>query len=400
MRKSVFTRLRLVPQEEGSIVKRVGLLLASIALVSFIAGGVALAAVINGTAGNDTLTGTLRADSIYGYGGNDTIYGRAGADGVWGGTGSDVLRGEGHNDTLHGEGGNDSLYGAAEDDELRGGDGVDTLVGNDGNDRLYDRDGNTAERDEFYCGAGQDTVRSDATDFVNSTCEIVNSDGGVDLLPDLGMAQLADIQIQNTADGKRLLRFSTTIVNVGAGDFEVTGRRPNSTTTDMETTQRIYDSTGGYRDRSTNATFFYAGDGHNHWHVRDLEDYELFRSSDGGLAAAGEKMGFCFFDNTNYGATTDPRYGPGCSNGQPNALSVTMGLQRGWGDRYYWNTVGQYIDITTGVPDGDYRLHITADGPDRFLEENESNNSTYADVRITGNTVQVLAYGPSLPPIG
>ena len=368
--------------------------LAAVLLVS----GVALAAVINGTDGDDTLTGTQKADSIYGHGGNDTIRGRAGADEIWGGTGSDLIQGEGHNDTLHGEGGNDVLRGAAEDDELRGGDGEDDLVGNDGNDRFYDRSGNTAERDEFLCGAGQDTVVSDATDFVNNTCEIVNGGGGVDVLPDLGMAPIANVQIENTGD-RKLLRFSTTIVNVGAGDFEVTGRRPDTSTTDMTVTQRIYDSAGDYRDRSTNATFFYAGDGHNHWHVRDLEDYELFRSSDGGFVAAGEKMGFCFFDNVDYGASTDPRYGPGCSNGQPNALSVTMGLQRGWGDLYWWTTVGQYIDITTGVPDGDYRLRITADGSDRFLEEEETNNVTWADLRITGNTVQVLAYGPSSPPI-
>jgi len=378
-------------------VKRVGLLLASIALVLFIAGGVALAAVINGTAGDDTLTGTQKADSIYGHGGNDTITGKAGADEIWGGTGSDVIKGNGDDNTLHGEGGNDNLYGGIDDDELRGGDGVDILTGAGGNDRLYDRNGNTAERDEFYCGAGQDTVSADATDFVSSSCETVNGDGGPDVLPDLGMARIANVQIETTS-GRKLLRFSTTIVNVGAGNFEVTGRRPDTSTTDMTVTQRIYDSAGGYRDRSTNATFFYSGDGHNHWHVRDLEDYELFRSGDGGFVAAGEKMGFCFYDNVEYGATTDPYYGPGCANGQPNALSVTMGLQRGWGDLYPASTVGQYIDITD-VPDGEYRLRITADGTDRFLEEDETNNVTWADLRITGTTVQVLAYGPVAPPI-
>jgi hypothetical protein len=66
-------------------------------------------------------------------------------------------------------------------------------------------------------------------------------------------------------------------VNVGAGQFEVTGRRPDTNTTDMTTTQRIFDSVGDYRGRSTAATFIYSGDGHEHWHVKDLEDYNLLQ---------------------------------------------------------------------------------------------------------------------------
>ena len=81
-----------------------------------------------------------------------------------------------------------------------------------------------------------------------------------------------------------------------------------------------------------------------------------------------------------------------------------MGLSRGWGDTYGANTVGQYLDIT-GLVDGRYRLRSmadgdSADGSDRFLESDETNNSTWADLQITGNTVTVLHYGPSAPPVG
>jgi Ca2+-binding RTX toxin-like protein len=383
---------------------------APIALALFFFGSLALvvlAAEIQGTAGDDTLTGTSKSDFIYGHGGNDTIYGRAGWDELWGGFGSDNLRGEGGNNTLHGEGGNDTLTGNAKNDELRGGDGVDVLAGGGGDDRLYDRDGNAAERDRFNCGTGKDFVRADPTDSVASNCENVNREGE-DLLPDLAMAQLAGIQIQTAGTEKRL-RFGTTIVNIGAGPFEVTGRRPpDAAITEMTTTQRIHDSVGDYRDRSTAATFIYSGDGHDHWHVKDLEDYDLFRLDASGnvvepaVVEQGNKIGFCFFDNTNYGSS-EPQFYIGCETGNPGALRVTMGLSRGWGDTYGPSTVGQYLDIT-GLPDGRYRLRVvadgnSADGTDRFLESDETNNATWADLEITGSTVTVIEYGPSAPQV-
>src|SRR5215211_240487 len=387
---------------------KLAVLCASMTFALFVIGSVALAAVINGTAGDDTLKGTVKSDSISGYEGNDTINGLGGQDVLWGGFGADTMYGQGNNDTLHGEGGNDTLQGGPGNDELRGDDGVDVLNAGDGDDRLYDRNGNAAERDRFNCGPGNDTVRADPTDRVNTSCENVNLTG-TDLFPDLAMAQLADIQIQNTGTQQQL-RFSTTIVNVGAGPFEVTGQRPDTSTTDMTTTQRIYDSVGDYRDRSTTATLFYSGDGHNHWHVRDLEDYELFRLDANGnvvepaVVQEGAKMGFCFFDNANYGSS-EPEYYRGCGGGDPDALKVTMGLSTGWGDTYGANTVGQYLDIT-GLADGRYRLRVTADGDsaedgsNRFLESDETNNSTWADLQITGDTVTVLQYGPSAPPVG
>jgi Ca2+-binding RTX toxin-like protein len=388
-------------------VSKLVVLCASISLALFVVGSVALAAVINGTAGDDTLDGTSSSDFMFGYGGNDTFTGRCGQDELWGGFGSDSADGQCGNDTVHGEGGNDTLIGGPGNDELRGADGVDVLNGGNNDDRLYDKDGNTAESDRFTCGTGDDTVRADPTDQVASDCEHVNLTGQ-DLLPDLGMAQLADIQIQNTGTQK-LLRFSTTIVNVGAGPFEVTGRRPDTNTSEMTTTQRIFDSVGDYRDRSTAATFIYSGDGHDHWHVKDLEDYDLFRLDASGnvvepaVVEEGNKVGFCFFDNANYGSS-ELEYYRGCEGGNPSALRVTMGLSRGWGDTYGAFTVGQYLDIT-GLADGRYRLRVMADGDstvgsDRFLESDETNNSTWADLQITGNTVTVVHYGPSAPPVG
>jgi hypothetical protein len=218
-----------------------------------------------------------------------------------------------------------------------------------------------------------------------------------DVLPDLGMARLADIQLDLTSSpGRRLLRFTTIIVNVGAGAFELEGQRPDSTAPTMTVTQRIYDSSGAFRDVATGASMYYAGDGHNHWHVRDLESYSLNRLDNGAVVGTGVKHGFCFSDNVRYrltlpGAPISARYA-GC--GTASSLSVTVGLSVGWGDRYSYNLVDQYIDAT-GLKAGKYRLNATADPNHWFAEQNISNNATWVDLKLTRNDVTVLAYGPS-----
>jgi Ca2+-binding RTX toxin-like protein len=68
----------------AGVSKRV-VLYASAILALFVVASVALAAVINGTAGDDTLDGTNKPDSIFGYRGNDTINCRGGLDELWDG---------------------------------------------------------------------------------------------------------------------------------------------------------------------------------------------------------------------------------------------------------------------------------------------------------------------------
>jgi Lysyl oxidase len=216
-----------------------------------------------------------------------------------------------------------------------------------------------------------------------------------DVLPDLGMARVQDLAIQNTSDGRKLLRFDSIVVNVGAGAFEVRGRRPD-TTSEMTVRQRIYNDAGGYRMRSTTAQMYFAGDGHTHWHLRDLEEYTLERLDNGALVGTGAKHGFCFYDNYRFGSN-QARYYRGCGK-NPDALSVKMGLSRGWGDIYQSTLPDQYIDIT-GLVSGSYRLTATADAADWFSETNDTNNFTWVDIQISGNSVSVTRYGPYAQPI-
>jgi Lysyl oxidase len=218
-----------------------------------------------------------------------------------------------------------------------------------------------------------------------------------DTLPDLGMAHPSDLHIDNnTIAGHRLLRYTAVIVNVGSGRFEVHGDR-TSTTSPMVVTQRIYNDTGGYRDVSTAAEMFYSGDGHNHWHVEDLETGELIRTDNGVKLGSLAKHGFCFYDNVAYrlglpGAPSSPFY---TSCGTASSLHITPGLSVGWGDKYPWNVAYQYIDIA-GVGNGRYRLEIGArTEPQGFVESDYSNNKSWVDIRLKGNSAKILSYGPA-----
>lgn len=215
--------------------------------------------------------------------------------------------------------------------------------------------------------------------------------------PDLGMARLKDFRIESTLDGRRLLRFTTIIVNVGAGPFEVRGSRASTSDPVMTGYQCLYDGSTCTL-QSTAVAMGWSGDGHNHWHVIGLEEYELDRLDNGVLVGTGAKTGFCFFDNTKHdlslpGAPASAVY---TNCGASSSLSVTMGLSTGWGDTYYWNLAYQWVDIT-GLAAGRYRLWATADPENWFIEADDTNNSTWVDLQIRGKgaSVRVLGYGPS-----
>ena len=217
-----------------------------------------------------------------------------------------------------------------------------------------------------------------------------------DLLADLGMARVSDLKIDKTSDGRRLLRYSTEIANVGQGAFELNLHRA-SVNDPMTTTQRIYTATG-FRDVSTNPVLVFAGDGHNHWHVRDLETVELIRNDNGSKVGTDAKVGFCFVDHLRFrvslpGAPNNAVY-RGC--GGPSSLDVRMGLSVGWSDQYSWNLPDQYIDITA-LTAGRYRLSVVADAGNWFVESNETNNATWVDIQLKGQGApRILEYGPTV----
>ena len=224
------------------------------------------------------------------------------------------------------------------------------------------------------------------------------------VLPDLRMSRPTDVRVTTSSSGRRLLRLTTTIVNVGRGRFELVAVRPNANTMIMQVQQRIWRNDGTTRYVTTNGSARYAGDGHDHWHIRRVASYDLVDSR-GRAIRRDSKIGFCFFDTGVYDSGL-PGYRPvkrywesGC--GGRSTLRATMGISVGWGDTYGSGLAYQWIDVT-GVAAGTYWIVVTADKDNNYLESNEANNCSWAKVRLTSGatSVSTLSRGQGCTPPG
>jgi hypothetical protein len=226
-------------------------------------------------------------------------------------------------------------------------------------------------------------------------------------MPDLVPVPPVDLHTGiDDATGARQVYFSSTLVNIGAGDFILSATRSGDT---WRVEQAIDYSEDGRELVPLEATVVWGGDGHEHWHIEDVARYWMVA-----LDASGEptevdprtdtKVGFCFFDHgfeqpDTPGAPEEPRYTPeGC--GDKRDRFVQMGLSVGWADTYLWTLQGQTIDVT-GLEDGMYRIWAEADTDGWFREETLDNNLTWADVRLSTRPedgapiVDVVSTGPT-----
>ena len=125
---------------------------------------------------------------------------------------------------------------------------------------------------------------------------------------------------------RRLLRFDTVLMNRGDGDLVVGDRS---------------DPDNPY------APYFVYHQCHGHYHIKYFSIYELL-TLDEQVVVAGTKQGFCFEDSFKYE-----------DGGKSNGYDChDNGITSGWGDWYYKQLVGQWIDIT-GVPEGDYIVRVS-----------------------------------------
>lgn len=218
------------------------------------------------------------------------------------------------------------------------------------------------------------------------------------LLPDMRIAKLTKIvSDRQTMPGHRLLRYTAEIVNVGDGPEEARGTRPDTSSPTMSVVQRIYDDAGGFSDVPSSTNMFWAGDGHNHWHLFEMAGGVLTPFSNGNQVGTSAKEGFHFADGSAFdlslpNAPQVKQYSAcGGKSCKIDALSVKEGISVGWGDIYASGIAFQWIDIT-GVANGKYILTVTADPNGYFEESDTTNNTASATIRITNTNVSVLSY--------
>jgi hypothetical protein len=224
-------------------------------------------------------------------------------------------------------------------------------------------------------------------------------------LPDLGLARIGDLRLVRSPSKRLQLRFSSTLVNKGPGTLALRATRQKKTWT---IAQRVYtnDHRRPYRNLPLGTRF--AGDGHLHWHLKDIIRYSVFALKDLDQAGGTEnirrarKVGFCIYDNER----RKPRKGTpsraayvrgGC--GTRDSKQLRMGLSVGWGDKYFWTLPGQYVDLT-GLRAGNYRLLGVANPEGALFERRTTDNLVFADFRLRRGgkaSIQILRQGVRPP---
>jgi hypothetical protein len=223
---------------------------------------------------------------------------------------------------------------------------------------------------------------------------------GEPLLPDLVPEPPVDLRIK--PDGDRFdIRFSSTLVNVGEGDFVL---RANRDSEEWQVEQEIWYSESGGELRATDAEMVWGGDGHHHWHIKRVANYRLVALDEDGKPIEEDlgfdtKIGFCFYDSSHemsFGAEEAVYELESC--GLEDDLEIRMGMSIGWADIYGFDLPGQSIDITD-LPDGSYRLWAEADIAEWFVEETRDNNVTWIDFEIVSRDdlrfAQLTDVGPT-----
>jgi hypothetical protein len=236
--------------------------------------------------------------------------------------------------------------------------------------------------------------------------------GADEQLPDLKMGDVYNVQMQRGEDPSRVkLRFGTIVWNVGDGPLEV--RAEDREGGVMNTVYQVIRTAGGSEIYAPpGAAAFYAGDGHNHWHIQTFIVIRLFPKAP--VSTAGHedsptynerglrKIGFCLTDLVRAPAELRPANSathiayPVSGCGTIKSDSFRMGISPGYGDDYkpFFNL--QLIDVT-GLPAGEYRLCATVNSTGLWREkaDNRENNSSWVDMDLdsAGHKVHVTSSG-------
>lgn len=201
---------------------------------------------------------------------------------------------------------------------------------------------------------------------------------------------------------RRCLRFSAGPANVGVGPFHVRFTPLEGLVTEGQAYQIVYDSDGNTTERPA-GTFLYHKT-HKHYHHTGFGSLELLavdaQTQTMTPVGAGPKQGFCTADIVMYDFDrfTQPREGVPSECDSEAGFFITgpigtqMAISPGWADIYVYAQDGNYVEFGDNG-DGRYVVRSTADAMEWILESDETDNTSYAYVEITGTEITVLERG-------
>ncbi len=204
-----------------------------------------------------------------------------------------------------------------------------------------------------------------------------------DVLPDLDQEQPDGLQVTLDQTGsipRYHLGFDSAVDDVGAGPLIVSAHRASTSDPEMTADQLIQQTDGSTRTVPDIGRLRYVySEDHNHWHYLGFDHYELRRAADYALVAPDQKTGFCLGDRYDTGESTtlpgeppDPVFTDYCGRTKTELLTLGEGISVGYGDVYFANLEGQFVDLT-GVAAGQYYL-VHRVNADRKLRESDYTN--------------------------
>jgi hypothetical protein len=203
-----------------------------------------------------------------------------------------------------------------------------------------------------------------------------------DLLPDLLVLRdsLASTRLDTvTLRGRVLMRFSTSVANVGQGALELRASRILGADS-REVLQRIYLSDGSWRERLAGTFTFHQA--HSHFHFDGWTEFRLLEATpDGGVGAlvgTGIKTSFCLLDLVVHDPL-NPFFPP--LGSYDTCGAEFQGISPGWADVYDSSLPEQWIDVT-GLAPGIYWLEVEVDPEGLLVEGDETNNLTRLQVAV------------------
>ena len=125
-------------------------------------------------------------------------------------------------------------------------------------------------------------------------------------MPDLQTLPPTDLRLLvDPNNGRKMIRFSNSVVNLGSGPLEFQGKFDRSTGV-VQVTPVIYRSDSTYIERRIGELLFH--EEHDHWHWDDFSEYEVWTvTPDGALDAliySSGKVSYCLRDDEQ--ALADP----------------------------------------------------------------------------------------------